>query len=540
MLSSLAVLVLLIDSFCYQAFRFHLNTAVLELFFGPASREIFPLSAAFYLKAAALGVVVMFLQWCAASLVQYLAGISQQPPAEKSRLDRKFSSSKRSKITWSLILLLIISSNLVYSFADAVSYVPITQQTDVLPYFPRITLRSFLGRMGISTNFLPNVAPESTGNLRYPLQELRCHPPAKPKNVIFLAIDSWRYDMLSQELTPTLEQFAGSSMRFVNHFAGGSATRSGVFSLFYAIPSRYWQPMLAERRGPVFIKELQKAGYQFGIFASAPLNSPEFDRTVFSDLSQLLPPTPGKEAWQRDVEITKRFKDFLLERDPAKPFFSFLFYDSPHAFSLPPDFPRRFTPSDDEPDWTALRPNFQPEKFYNLYRNTLVFVDGLIGEVINKLREQDLLDSTIIVITGDHGQEFNEHGLNYWLHNGNYSRLQVGVPLLVSWPGRPPAQYTHWSSHFDIVPTILQEEFSCENDLATYSVGRNLFDSSPRSFLLLGNYNDSAIVESNRITVIDGYGHLRVTDAELHPSADQQPSPAIISSVMEQLRRFFQ
>jgi len=64
-----------------------------------------------------------------------------------------------------------------------------------------------------------------------------------------------------------------------------------------------------------------------------------------------------------------------------------------------------------------------------------------------------LMKKTIIIMTGDHGQEANETHSNSWGHNSNFLRYQVQVPLLIYWPGMPPSQYNHLTSHVDVVPT---------------------------------------------------------------------------------------
>ena len=49
-------------------------------------------------------------------------------------------------------------------------------------------------------------------------------------------------------------------------------------------------------------------------------------------------------------------------------------------------------------------------------------MDDLIGKVINQLKNKGLLENTIIIITGDHGQEFNDNKKGYWEHGGNFSK----------------------------------------------------------------------------------------------------------------------
>ena len=71
--------------------------------------------------------------------------------------------------------------------------------------------------------------------------------------------------------------------------------------------------MLAEQRGAEFISQLQKQNYQLGIFASAKLYSPEFDRTIFSQVDDLRLQSKGSSPRERDQNIRD---EFLVCRKP--------------------------------------------------------------------------------------------------------------------------------------------------------------------------------------------------------------------------------
>src|SRR5699024_3017075 len=124
------------------------------------------------------------------------------------------------------------------------------------------------------------------------------------------------------------------------------------------------------------------------------------------------------------------------------------------------------------PSWTSvnyltLDENTDVEPFFNLYRNSVHFVDALIGKALDKLRAQGMMDDTIIVITGDHGQAFNDTGLGYWGHNSNYSRYQTKVPLVIHWPGRQaPRRIGYFTSHMDIAATLMQRVLGVNNAFA--------------------------------------------------------------------------
>lgn len=526
-LALLANIIVLIDSFVYALYRLHINTAILELLFGDAKGDIFVFDSIMYLQAGlyatALLIITMSLGYAAL----------------------RFSSLERSRsVEKSLVALSIISAilqNGVYAWADAVSYTPITNQARLLPGYLPTTMRRAFRDFGIVPAEAAAFFEVKNGenNLLYPINKLNCTAPNDTPNIIFVVMDSWRFDTLSKEITPNIAKFVPQGLSFSDHWSGGSATRTGLFSLFYALPATYWHEFLSQRRGPVFIDELRKRDYALGIFGSARLTSPEFNRTIFVDLPDLRLISDGATTVERDLDINRDFLQFLYGLNADKRFFSLLFYDAPHSFAIPTDYPLKFTPSLESVNYLALTQDYNPLPFFNRYLNSIHFVDSLIGDVVAALSKKKLLDDTIIVFTGDHGQEFNENGLNYWGHNGNFTRYQVGVPLLIYWPGKEKAVFANRTSHFDVVPTLMQEVFQCSNKFEDYSVGKNLFEAKNPSFLLLANYGEHALVEDDRINILSTYGGVEIVDNRYRELPNATIKQSVIKSALEQQTRFF-
>jgi membrane-anchored protein YejM (alkaline phosphatase superfamily) len=178
-------------------------------------------------------------------------------------------------------------------------------------------------------------------------------------------------------------------------------------------------------------------------------------------------------------------------------------------------------------DYLALSNSTDPTPFHNRYLNSVRYVDKLAGEAIDATRARGLLDRTVLLVTSDHGQEFNDQHLNYWGHNSNFSQFQTHVPLFVRWPGRPPAVFGHETSHFDVVPTLLDRALGCQNPPADYSVGRDLLDTSDRGVLTLAAYGDyAAVVPGERHVVVFKTGDVETLGPDYRPrpmsSADRE------------------
>ena len=80
----------------------------------------------------------------------------------------------------------------------------------------------------------------------------------------------------------------------------------------------------------------------------------------------------------------------------------------------------------------------EQEREHARYLTAVHFIDSLFGGVLDDLERRKLLDRTVVVVTSDHGMEFDENGLGFTGHSTAYSEYQMHTPLVVRWPGRPP------------------------------------------------------------------------------------------------------
>ena len=154
------------------------------------------------------------------------------------------------------------------------------------------------------------------------------------------------------------------------------------------------------------------------------------------------------------------------------------------------------------------------------------YVDTLAGEAIDAARARGLLEDTVLLVTSDHGQEFNDQRLNYWGHNSNFSRFQTQVPLFIRWPGEAPSVQ-------GMRPATSMSRPRCSTVCsvaatpADFSVGRDLYDATSRGVLTLASYNDYAAVEpGKRYVVVWNTGDIETLGPDYRPrpmsSADRQ------------------
>ncbi len=518
---------LLIDTQVFHLYRFHINAGVLNLLFGGAALETFVFPPGMYLQAGALLLGVL-------AVVSVLAWLAWRYVCS--------GPSRRSTAGWivAAVSICTVTFHGVHVWADAVANDAIVEQTEVLPFRYAATAKRMLRRFGVEVRPRQelNAARDDDEGLAYPLKPLECAIQSSVPNIIFIMVDSWRFDAVGSEVTPNVNAFAPRTMRFQNHYSGGNATRIGVFSLFYSIPGTYWHRILAEQQPPVFIQELQRRDYEIEVLRSAPLYSPEFDRTIFAGVPNVRMRSDGQRPFQWDRDLTTDFKQFLEERNSDKPFFAFLFYDSPHSFDMPPSYDTPFKPNGPRVNYLDLHGLKDARPFINRYLNSVHYVDSLIGEALRDIEKHGLLENSIVVITGDHGQEFNDTKQDYWGHGSNFSRYQTGVPLMIYAPDLDPGVRTHRTSHFDVVPTLMQKYFGCDAPMRNYSVGTSLFVEGGREVLLMSEYADFAIVQPNLMAVVREHGMdiLNPQNVELQ---DVDLPPQAIATALEQKRRFY-
>jgi membrane-anchored protein YejM (alkaline phosphatase superfamily) len=136
------------------------------------------------------------------------------------------------------------------------------------------------------------------------------------------------------------------------------------------------------------------------------------------------------------------------------------------------------------------------------YLAAVHYVDALVGQVLADLEHRGLLERTIVIVTSDHGIEFDENRLGFKGHGTAYTQEQMRTPLIVRWPGRPPQRVVRRTSHYDIAPTLLTELFGCTNSPTDYASGWSLFSGAEWRWLVAASNREFAVVEPERVTVV--------------------------------------
>jgi len=214
-------------------------------------------------------------------------------------------------------------------------------------------------------------------------------------------------------------------------------------------------------------EHLRGAGYQtMAIISAAHL------RDHNSGLAQGFADVTGATehfAGELAVDMTL---DWLQARQPSgqngRPFFVWLHLFDPHTPHTPPDpyalgfRPAAATGLSPVRAWIPFRqpgPRAFDEPVLggnrDLYDGEVAYLDRQVGRLLDFLASRGLLDDTLVVLVGDHGESLGEHGILY-RHVGLHDTT-THVPLMIRWPGRQRSgrRIHGLVQTIDLFPTLL-------------------------------------------------------------------------------------
>ncbi len=287
--------------------------------------------------------------------------------------------------------------------------------------------------------------------------------------------------------TPGIDRLAKGGMVFDNAYctsATCSPSRSSLFSGQY--PHQNGHLGLADYGysmhpgTQIFPQLLKDAGYTTGLSYKIHVD-PEFEiQRAFDKLYDIKHMTEVDKTDTKDWEAHVRyFREFLSERDPAKPFY----YQAQTHDTHEPFSRGKFDKAPDSPPYRTVQPgDIRPLESFGTdisrtswldtelakYYNSVQRVDALVDGLLAILEEQGLLKNTVVIFSSDHGPSFARGKLS--VHE-----LGVRVPLIVRWPGedKTTRRFEELVSLIDLAPTFCT---LAELDSPAQFVGRSLID----------------------------------------------------------------
>jgi membrane-anchored protein YejM (alkaline phosphatase superfamily) len=511
----------IVDTIAFAEHQFHLNVFTAALF-EPAT----------WVVAAVMLVVFVGLFSVVATNAQRLAETTR-PVLRRSLL--------------AALVLALPAGHFLHALADARYDGSVTAFARYLPVYYPLTAKRFLAGAGLidpqaarDARLARSAGQGVSGELDYPLSPMHCEAGDERPDVLIVIVDGLRFDALDARQTPAITAFASRSMLFDQHYSGGNSSRMGLFSLLYGLPSSYFDAFYSIQRPSAMTAAFREAGYEFAVFAAYSLASPaHLDRTAFADVPHLAEfgnhPNEGEQS--RDAQMVAAWRGFLDERSSEDPLFAYLHFD-PLTTNIPARHPlpqgMRLA------DLDAIEG--QRRDFLRLdYARRLRYVDDLVGGVLEDLDRRRKLDDAVIVIAGDHGEEFDDSGQDFWFHGSAFTEYQVRTPLILSLPHRENDSrvFGHRTSHYDLAPTLMQEILGCTNPPDDYSTGRNLLDGVDWQHLVVRSYYNQAVISPDLVIVTYPGGIYEIRDRDYRPTGELRVDRELVRRALDDMRRFY-
>ncbi|EFL5588076.1 cardiolipin transport protein PbgA [Escherichia coli] len=491
-LATAGMTLLLIDSEVFTRFHLHLNPIVWQLVINPDENEM---ARDWQLMFISVPVILLLELVFATWSWQKLRSLTRR---------RRFARPLAA-----FLFIAFIASHVVYIWADANFYRPITMQRANLPLSYPMTARRFLEKHGLldaqeyQRRLIEQGNPDAV-SVQYPLSELRYRDMGTGQNVLLITVDGLNYSRFEKQM-PALAGFAEQNISFTRHMSSGNTTDNGIFGLFYGISPSYMDGILSTRTPAALITALNQQGYQLGLFSSDGFTSPLYRQALLSDFSM-----PSVRT-QSDEQTATQWINWLgryAQEDNR--WFSWVSFNG--------------TNIDDS----------NQQAFARKYSRAAGNVDDQINRVLNALRDSGKLDNTVVIITAGRGIPLSEDEETFdWSHG------HLQVPLVIHWPGTPAQRINALTDHTDLMTTLMQRLLHVSTPASEYSQGQDLFNPQRRHYWVTAADNDTlAITTPKKTLVLNNNGKYRTYNLRGEGVKDEKPQLSLLLQVLTDEKRF--
>ena len=491
-LATAGMTLLLIDSEVFTRFHLHLNPIVWQLVINPDENEM---ARDWQLMFISVPVILLLELVFATWSWQKLRSLTRR---------RRFARPLAA-----FLFIAFIASHVVYIWADANFYRPITMQRANLPLSYPMTARRFLEKHGLldaqeyQRRLIEQGNPDAV-SVQYPLSELRYRDMGTGQNVLLITVDGLNYSRFEKQM-PALAGFAEQNISFTRHMSSGNTTDNGIFGLFYGISPSYMDGIVSTRTPAALITALNQQGYQLGLFSSDGFTSPLYRQALLSDFSM-----PSVRT-QSDEQTATQWINWLgryAQEDNR--WFSWVSFNG--------------TNIDDS----------NQQAFARKYSRAAGNVDDQINRVLNALRDSGKLDNTVVIITAGRGIPLSEEEETFdWSHG------HLQVPLVIHWPGTPAQRINALTDHTDLMTTLMQRLLHVSTPASEYSQGQDLFNPQRRHYWVTAADNDTlAITTPKKTLVLNNNGKYRTYNLRGERVKDEKPQLSLLLQVLTDEKRF--
>ena len=343
-------------------------------------------------------------------------------------------------------------------------------------------LTHLASKLFASADAFEGEAPASANLLRRPIEPMEQYlakldrDRLKKWNVVVVLIDSLRADQIratggTREVMPAVEALARDGRVFTDCVTPASHTDyacPAVFSSHYPLRARdvYRYPKNPPYPRVMIYDVLKALGWRTALFSSQNeewgqmmnyMQTGALDVVFHSKTAGVAEQsTKDRPAFAGALDDSVTIGEAMkwIEAGSGAPFFLYLNLQNSHLpYDVPPDFPRRFSPRElDFKISIGWFPKEKAEAVKNVYSDSLAYVDAQLDRLIRRLKERGEWDRTLLVVSGDHGEAFYEHGSA--AHANGVHEEVIRVPLVVRAPGLEPGRDGRPAELLDVAPGV--------------------------------------------------------------------------------------
>ena len=288
-------------------------------------------------------------------------------------------------------------------------------------------------------------------------------------SVVMIVIDTVRNDHLGhagypRDTSPHLDRLAGQGRLFSRAVAASPWTGPSVASIVTGLyPDELGIRDLDDRlpdEATTLAEVFRDHGWNTAAIVSNGYIAPWFGHAQGYQHFDKEEYTGDDDSNSTPICTADRITDKAIDwlRTAQGPYFLYLHYTDPHEPYLPPqEWRERFLAGAAPIDEMLLRERrFTFVPMYDallagvksMYDASIAFADAEIGRLL-----EHVPDDALVVVVGDHGEEFLDHG--GFLHGHTVFEELVHIPLVFRGPGVVPGRADEPVSHVDIAPTVL-------------------------------------------------------------------------------------
>ncbi|HCB3586739.1 LPS biosynthesis-modulating metalloenzyme YejM [Citrobacter koseri] len=491
-LATAGMTLLLIDSEVFTRFHLHLNPIVWELVINPDQNEM---ARDWQLMFISVPVILLIEMLFATWSWQKLRSLTRR---------RHFA-----KPLAAFFFVSFIASHVVYIWADANFYRPITMQRANLPLSYPMTARRFLEKHGLldaqeyQRRLVEQGNPEAV-SVQYPLSDLQYRDMGTGQNVLLITVDALNYSRYEKQM-PALAAFAEQNTSFTRHMSSGNTSDNGIFGLFYGVSPSYMDGILSTRTPAALISALNQQGYQLGLFSSDGFTSPLYRQALLSDFSM---PTVQTQSDEQTASQWINWLGRYAQEDNR--WFSWVSFNGTNV--------------DDS----------NQKDFAKRYARAAENVDAQINRVLSALRDAGKLNNTVVIITGGRGVPLAQEESHF-----AWSRSHLQVPLIIHWPGTPAQRINTLTDHTDLMTTLMQRLLHVSTPANEYSQGQDLFNATRRHYWVTAADGSTLAITTPEMTlVLNNNGTYQTYDLHGEKIKDQKPQLSLLLQVLTDEKRF--